>query len=61
MNNGECSTANIGIGSKLNSNRSFQNELAIQSVLGLIYVLLWGIVMAHKYFNEINLEVDLKT
>jgi ABC-type polysaccharide transport system permease subunit len=30
-------------------------------VLGFIYILIWGVVIANKYFKERNLELDLKS
>lgn len=32
----------------------------MQSVLGFIYILIWGIIIASKYYRERKLELELK-
>lgn len=44
-------TADIGLGSKLMLNDLYKRDLAIQSVLGFIYILIWGIIIANKYYR----------
>ena len=57
--NGDCSTSNLGIGSKFAHYESFKSELAVQSVLGFMYVLVWGFIIAKKYFSDKELEYEL--
>ena len=44
-------TSDIGLGSKLMLNEQYKHDLAIQSVLGFIYILIWGIIIANKYYR----------
>lgn len=55
-----CSTANLGTGAKLASYSDFKTELAVQSVLGFIYVLLWAAITIKQYHQNRLLEQELK-
>jgi hypothetical protein len=53
---GECSTANIGLGSKLANYDEFKNEIAVQTVLGFMFVIVWGSIIIQKYRSDKQLE-----
>ena len=53
----DCSTSNLGLGSKFANYDSFKNEIAIQAVLGLMYILVWGCVIVKKYHSDRELEM----
>ena len=56
----DCSTVNLGTGAKLASYGDFKTEVAVQSVLGFIYVLLWAAITIKQYYQNRLLEQELK-
>lgn len=55
-----CPTAHLGLGTKLANYESFKSEIAVQSVLGFMYILFWGVVILKKYHSDRKLEAELK-